>query len=153
MFRRPCTILKFQQNMSYHVHIPCLWRDCHIRRRRWWGGGWSYRPEAFVTAFQLWAVVSRVNTPTSSASFPISCLSYRGHSSSGDGLQLPVVCLHIFRCDLHSRATVAPTFVSTILPRENFWPCLWRQKRIYFEGKSGDLQSCFGRKKQLFFSV
>ena len=34
-------IFTFQQNVSCHVHIHCLWPDCHIRG---WRGGWrSYR--------------------------------------------------------------------------------------------------------------
>ena len=40
---KPCW--HFYKNISYHIHITCLWPDCHIwRRTRWW---WSYRWEGF----------------------------------------------------------------------------------------------------------
>ena len=34
------TILTFLQNVSYHIHITCLWPDFHIGRSRGWR--WSY---------------------------------------------------------------------------------------------------------------
>ena len=51
------TVLTFLQIVSYHVHITCLWPDCHIWR---WSGWW--RSEARKAAKRVTTVQECIST-------------------------------------------------------------------------------------------